>query len=83
MSARRFSRVTRSARLENPAANRSDSPSWVLASFFPHKTQNIVHFSLEFWIFTHYLVAAKQTERAKSGHWLESGFVPGVSGNLG
>jgi hypothetical protein len=41
---------------------RSDFASGVPGSFFPDKTQNIVHFSLEFWIFTHYLVAAKQTE---------------------
>jgi hypothetical protein len=62
MSATRFSSANRLARLENSAANGSDFASCVLASFFPDKTQNIVHFSLEFWIFTHYLVAAEQKE---------------------
>jgi hypothetical protein len=40
-------------------------------SFFPHKTQNIVHFSLEFSIFTHYLVAAKQIEDQVSANGWE------------
>jgi hypothetical protein len=62
ISATRFSSANRAARLENSAANGSDFASCVLASFFPDKTQNIVHFSLEFWIFTHYLVAAEQKE---------------------
>jgi hypothetical protein len=83
MGARRFSRATRLARLENPAPNRSDSASRVTVSFFPTKTQNIVHFSLEFWFFNHYLVAEKQTERARSGHRLKSGVVPGFPGNSG
>jgi hypothetical protein len=48
MRARRFPSANRLARLENSAANRSDFASSALASFFPDKTQNIVHFSLEF-----------------------------------
>jgi hypothetical protein len=48
MNETRFSTGNRSAHLENSVANRSN-PAWrVLVSFFPHKTQNLVHFSLEF-----------------------------------
>jgi hypothetical protein len=48
MTETRFSTATRSENLDNSVANCSNPSGRVLASFFSHKTQNIVHFSLEF-----------------------------------
>jgi hypothetical protein len=48
-------------RLENSRSNGLRIWQRPFFASFSHKTQNIVHFPLEFWIFTHYLVVAKKT----------------------